>query len=59
MLLNAGILSHITISSQVTIARQNLYQSIRIKHMLGQVNNEGRFDPKERHEIGTRVQRPF
>ena len=36
-----------------------LYQSIRIKQMLGQVNNEGLLDPKERHEIGTRVRRPL
>ena len=27
--------------------------------MLGQVNNEGRLDRKERHEIGTRVQGHF
>ena len=43
----------------VSKAILNLYQSIRIKHMLGQVNNEGLLDPKERHEIGTRVRRPL
>ena len=44
---------------KLLLAQPNLFRSIRIKHMLGQVNNEGRLDPKERHEIGTRVRRPL